>query len=38
MLPINEQTTPIDGTVTLAAAQAAPVGAYTDTVLITLLP
>lgn len=38
MLPINEQTTPIDGTVTVAAAQAAPVGPYADTVVITLLP
>jgi spore coat protein U-like protein len=38
MLPANEQTTPIDGTVTLAAAQAAPVGAYSDVVVITLLP
>jgi len=34
----NEQATPIDGTVALAAAQAAGVGTYNDTVLITLLP
>ena len=33
-----EQTTTIDGTVTLANAQAANVGAYTDLVLITMLP
>lgn len=33
-----EQTTTIDGTVTLANAQAANVGAYTDVVLITMLP
>ena len=38
MLPANEQATPIDGTVALAAAQAAPVGSYVDTVVITLLP
>ena len=38
MLPDDEQTTPIDGTVTVAAAQAAPVGDYADTVLVTLLP
>jgi len=34
----NEQATAIAGTVTLVAAQAAAVGAYVDTVLITLLP
>lgn len=34
----DEQATPIAGTVTLAAAQAAAVGAYVDTVVITLLP
>lgn len=34
----NEQTTTIDGTVALADAQAATAGAYTDTVVITLLP
>jgi len=33
-----EQTTVIDGTVILANAQAANVGAYTDVVLITMLP
>ena len=38
MLPANEQATPIDGTVALAAAQLAPVGGYVDTVVITLLP
>lgn len=38
MAVANEVTTPIDGTVALAAAQAATVGAYVDTVLITLLP
>ena len=38
MLPANEQATAIDGTVALAAAQAAGVGAYNDTVVITLLP
>jgi len=38
MQPADEQATPIDGTVALAAAQAAPIGAYSDTVLITLLP
>ena len=38
MQPADEQATPIDGTVALAAAQAAPVGGYVDTVVITLLP
>ena len=38
MLPANEQTSPIDGTVRVAAAQAAPVGDYADTVVVTLLP
>jgi spore coat protein U-like protein len=38
MLPANEQATAIDGTILLADAQAAPVGTYTDTVVITLLP
>jgi len=37
-LPADEQTTVIDGTLTLANAQAANVGAYTDVVLITMLP
>ena len=34
----DEQTTTITGTILLADAQAAAVGAYTDLVLITLLP
>ena len=34
----DEQTTVITGTIVLADAQAAPVGAYNDTVVITLLP
>lgn len=38
MAAAAEQTTVIDGTVTLANAQAANVGAYTDVVLITMLP
>ena len=38
MAAANEQATAIDGTVALAAAQAAATGAYSDTVLITLLP
>jgi len=38
MAAANEQATPIDGTVALAAAQAATTGTYTDTVVITLLP
>ena len=38
MAAAAEVTTIIDGTVTLADAQAANVGAYTDTVTITMLP
>lgn len=38
MAAVNEQTTVITGTVALADAQAATAGAYSDTVVITLLP
>lgn len=38
MGPLDEQTTVITGTIALADAQAAAVGAYTDVVTITLLP
>lgn len=38
MANADEQTTVVTGTVTLSDAQAAPVGSYSDTVQISLLP
>ena len=38
MQAADEQATPILGTIALAAAQAAPIGSYSDIVQITLLP